>query len=110
MVRAVLAWREITIPDGSPAVAVARLREEAGGAFWTLVRFPAGWSRPITGHYLVDEEFWVLEGDLVMNGVTYRPDQGDYLRAGTPRSDTRSETGALAIARFAGPATWVRTD
>jgi len=109
-VRAALEWQEITIPDGSPAVTVARLREEAGGAFWALVRFPAGWSRPVTGHYPVDEEFWVLEGDLVMNGVTYRPEQGAYLGAGTPRSDTRSEAGALAIARFAGPATWVRAD
>jgi len=109
-VRAALNWRLVTIPDGSPAVAVARLREEAGGAFWALVRFPPGWSRPITGHYLVDEEFWVIEGDLVMNGVTYRPEQGACLRAGTPRSDTRSAAGALAVARFAGPATWVRTD
>lgn len=106
---AALDWQEVTIPDGSPAVGVARLREEAGGAFWVLVRFPAGWSRPVTGHYLVEEEFWVLEGELVMSGVTYGPERGGRVPAGTPRSDTRSEGGALTVARFAGPATWTRT-
>lgn len=103
-------WRQVTIPDGSPAVAVARLREEAGGAFWALVRFPPGWSRPVTGRYLVEEEFWVLEGELVVSGVAYGPDQCGRLPAGTPRSDSRSEAGALTVAHFAGPATWVRTE
>jgi hypothetical protein len=104
-----LTWREVTIPDSSPPVAVARLREDADGAFWALVRFPAGWSRPVVGHYVTDEEFWLLEGELTMSGVTYSEQQGDRIPAGRPRADSRSERGALALARFAGPPTWVRS-
>ena len=87
---------------------MARLHEEAGGAFWTLVRFPPGWTRPASGHYLCDEEFWVLEGELEMSGATYGPDQGAVIPGGAPRSDSRTPRGALALARFGGPATWVR--
>lgn len=105
-----LDWKEVPIPDGEPAVAVARLRDEAGGAYWTLVRFPPGWSRPVTGHYLVDEEFWVIEGDLEMNGIAYAPGAGAQVSAGTPRSATRSADGALTLARFAGPPHWVRDE
>jgi len=104
-----LTWREVTIPDSSPSVTMARLREEPDGAFWALVRFPAGWSRPVVGHYLSDEEFWLLEGELTISGVTYVPQQGDHIPAGQPRADSRSPNGALALARFAGPATWVRS-
>ena len=88
---------------------MARLWEQQGGAFWALVRFPAGWSRPATGHYRVDEDFWILEGELEMSGITYGPEQGALIPAGTPRSQSRSEAGALAVARFDGPAAWVRT-
>lgn len=108
--QAVLDWRELTIPDGSPAVAVARLRLEPDGAFWALVRFPAGWARPGRGHYLVEEDFWVLEGELTMSGVTYGPEQGAHIPARAERSDTRTPRGALAVARFGGPATWVRAE
>jgi len=103
-----LQWREVTIPDSAPPVAVARLRDEADGGYWALVRFPPGWSRPSTGHYPVDEEFWLLEGDLEMSGATYGPGSGARVAAGAPRSESRSTGGALALARFAGPPRWVR--
>ena len=100
-------WHELTIPDSSPKVAVARLRKEDGGAFWALVRFPAGWARPVSGRYMVEEEFWILEGELELNDVTYRLGEGELVPAGAVRKDTRSPRGALVIARFGGPATWV---
>lgn len=103
-----LTWREVTIPDSSPPVAVATLGEEPGGGFWALVRFPPGWARPVSGHYLVDEEFWVLEGELAMSGLTYGPEQGGSIPAGGVRNDSRAETGALTLAHFAGPPRWVR--
>jgi hypothetical protein len=103
-----LNWREVTIPDSSPPVTVATLREEPGGGFWGLVRFPPGWARPVSGHYLVDEEFWVLEGELTMSGETYGPEQVGRIPSGAVRRDSRAETGALTLAHFAGPARWVR--
>lgn len=105
-----LDWKEVTIPDGAPAVAVARLREETGGATWSLVRFPPGWSRTVTGHYQVDEDFWVIEGHLEMSGIPYPPGAGAHVAAGTPRSATRSKEGALTVARFAGTPRWVREE
>jgi hypothetical protein len=89
-------------------VTVATLREEPNGGFWALVRFPPGWARPVSGHYSVAEEFWVLEGELTLSGETYGPEQVGRLPAAAPRSDSRSETGALTLAHFAGPARWVR--
>lgn len=103
-----LSWVEVTIPDSTPPVSVARLREEPDGAFWAFVRFPRGWSRPVTGHYLVDEDFWLLEGELTMNGQIYGLEQGARIAAGERRSDSRADQGALALARFSGPARWVR--
>lgn len=105
-----LEWRELTIPDSSPPVAIARLREEADGGYWTLVRFPAGWSRPVTGHYQVTEEFWLLEGELEMSDEVYRAGSGAHVPAGAQRSDTRSMLGALALARFAGAPRWTRDE
>jgi len=103
-----LEWHDLTIPDSSPKVAVAQLRKEEGGAFWSLVRFPAGWERPVAGHYVVDEEFWILEGELVLNEIPYRQGEGTRVAAEAARTDTRSPLGALVVARFGGAATWVR--
>ena len=45
--------------------------DDATGTATCIVRYPAGWTRP-TGEYLTtDEEFYVLEGALTINGVDY---------------------------------------
>ena len=44
------------MPDGSGPVRLAALPVLGDRAFRAFVKFPAGWSRPSTGYYLVDEE------------------------------------------------------
>ena len=105
-----MTWSEVTIPDSSPAVRLARLRSGVDGSFAVLVRFPAGWTRPISGYYLADEEFWVLEGDLTVSGVDYGVGDGGAIPAGTVRTNSSSRAGALALAFFSGSARWLRTD
>ncbi len=103
------AWRTITIEDSSPPVGFARLdADRASGAFAALVRFPAGWERPGTGRYVVEEELLVLEGELHMTGVVYRAGDYAHLPAGYVRSRSAAPRGALALAFFGGPADWIR--
>lgn len=104
-----LPWRTITIADGDPAVGFARLGgNRVSGSFCALVRFPPGWSRPFAGHYSVEEEMFVLDGELTMSGATYV--SGDYadFPPGYLRSRSETQPGALAIAFFDGPADWLR--
>ena len=103
------AWRTITIEDGSPPVGFARLDgDRASGAFAALVRFPAGWTRPGTGRYAVDEELLVLEGEFRMSGVAYRIDDYAHLPGGYVRADSMAPRDTLVIAFFSGPADWIR--
>jgi hypothetical protein len=103
------AWRTITIEDGSPPVGFARLDgDRASGAFAALVRFPAGWTRPGTGRYAVDEELLVLEGEFRMSGVAYRIDDYAHLPAGYLRAQSTTPRDTLVIAFFSGPADWIR--
>lgn len=103
------AWTTLTLPDSSPAVGFSRLGgDPESGAFAALVHFPVGWTRPAPGHYLVDEELLVLEGELRMSTATYRVDDFAHLPAGYLRDDSATPGGALVIAFFSGRAEWVR--
>ncbi|NVI92765.1 cupin domain-containing protein [Actinomadura sp. BRA 177] len=103
-----LEWHPYTIPGSAPQVELARLRaNRETGSFLALVRFPAGWARPGSGHYRCGEEFTVLEGELQVSGVTYRAGDAAWIPAGRERHDSRSDAGAMALAWFSGPAEWV---
>lgn len=93
---------EFVMPGSTAPVRLARLSRTV-----SLVRFPPGWTRPERGHYLAGEEFVVLEGELRVSGVTYPAGSSGSLPAGAPRWDSASPTGALALAVFDGPPTWV---
>ena len=104
-------WRTIAIADGTPAVEFARAGgDRATGSFAAFVRFPAGWSRPHTGRYEVDEELLVLEGALEMSGAVYREGDHAFFPAGFVRARSRTPQGALVAAFFSGPADWTRLD
>ena len=104
-----LSWADVPIPDGEPMVSMARLRVEPDGAFWALVRFPPGWARAVTGHYQHEEQFWILEGELEMNGLRYPAGEGETVPSGGERANTATPKGALAVVRFGGPPRWERT-
>jgi hypothetical protein len=98
--------RSMTIPGSTPDVTLARLHVSASKATVSVVRFPAGWSRPGTGHYGCAELFVVIEGMLVVSEVPYVEGEYGYLPAGTPRTDSRCDTGCLTVAWFSGPPVW----
>ena len=106
-----LAWGSFEIPDGSEPVSVYRLRTEPDTrALTLLVRFPAGWNRMVPGYYEAAEDVVFLEGELEINGVTYRNGDWAYFPAGAVRRAMVSTTGALALARFDGAPRWIRSD
>jgi hypothetical protein len=96
----------MTIPGSTPDVALTRLHVSAAKATVSVVRFPAGWSRPSTGHYSCAELFVVIEGVLDVSGVSYVEGEYGYLPAGTPRTDCRSDAGCLTVAWFSAPPVW----
>lgn len=103
-------WLDVPIPGSHPAVRLHRLHvDRETGASVSLVRFPAGWSRPGTGHYSAAEEFVVIEGEIRV-GATYRTGDYAYLPPRTLRSASASESGALVLAWFSTAPTWSEAD
>ena len=100
-----LRWRTFPIPGSTPDVELARLHVEPDKAFTTVVRFPAGWSRPGTGWYDHIEEVLFLDGSFEMSGITYGAGDYGWFPAGYSREGS-SSTGALALAWFSGPNDW----
>jgi len=101
-----LTWREAPMPGASP-VEMALLPKLPDGGFRAFVRFPAGWSRPDVGHYAVPEEFLVLEGELGLNGRTWKRGELAWIPAGQRRRDLGSTTGCLVFAWFGGTPRWI---
>jgi len=101
-----LTWREAPMPGASP-VGMALLPKLPDGGFRAFVRFPAGWLRPDVGHYAVAEEFLVLEGELDLNGRTWRRGELAWIPAWQRRRDLGSKGGCLVFAWFGGTPRWI---
>lgn len=97
---------EATIPGSAPPVTIHRLLLEPDGAPQSVVRFPAGWTRPVTGAYDQIEEVLWLEGSFTMSGQTHRPDTYTWFPVNYVRVDSSAPDGALAFAWFSGKTTW----
>lgn len=95
------------MPASNAPVQLAPLPRLQDGAFRAFVRFPAGWARPAAGHYTAAEELLILEGDLGMNGMTWRAGGYAWIPANRVRSASRSESGCLAFAWFASAPRWI---
>ncbi|NRQ36285.1 hypothetical protein HII36_31285 [Nonomuraea sp. NN258] len=80
------------------------------GGFASLVRYPVGWSRPERGHCLAGEEFVLLEGELHISGISYRPGHHAWIPAGALRHSCSAPGGALVLAFAAGEPAWVPSD
>lgn len=94
------------LPSGSarPDVGCKTLSlDDETGAATCVVRYPAGWSDPNVGYLTTDEEFYVLEGSLTINGIDYEHDSYAHLPAGHLRNSAISKSGAVLLTFFAGP-------
>jgi hypothetical protein len=91
-------------PDGLEEKSLSRDTET--GASSSLVKFSPGWRRAGPIHYLADDEFYVLSGDLTISGTTYTEHCYGFLPGGYTQPGAHSDSGAL-IVRFlsagAGP-------
>ncbi len=103
-----LQWQEMPMPDATTSVQLATLHPAGADQFLAMVQFPPGWSRLHAGHYAVDEEFFVLSGDLHINGLCWHEQQYGFVPADTLRLETHSVLGCTAYARFHGNPRWVR--
>ncbi len=100
-------WLAQDIPGGSQPVRLHRLHlDRASKASVSLVEFPPGWSRDISGSYAVAEEFVVLRGALEMNGLRHQVGEWVFVPGDARREATRTPEGALALAWFGGIPTW----
>jgi hypothetical protein len=102
-----LQWREAPMTGGSGPVQLALLPRLPDNAFRAFVRFPPGWSRPQAGHYPDPEEFVVLEGELGLNGMTWRAGDYAWIPARCMRRDMHSAPGCLVLAWFGAPPRWI---
>ncbi len=97
--------------DGRKDVSAKRLSIDGEtGAATCIVRYPAGWSRT-SGEYLTtDEEFYVLDGEIEINGISYGADTFAHLPEGHLRKSASSKGGAVLLTFFDGPVDAVAAD
>ena len=62
-----------------------------------LIRYPPGWKRVRSEYLLADEEFYVLDGALSINGLDYPKDTYAHLPAGYARRRAQSKDGAVVL-------------
>ena len=91
-----LPWQEM-----GPDVEMKTLAS-AGGRLIAMFRFAAGYVG--APHHHGDAEFtYVLEGDLVSNGVPMATGHAYAAEAGTDHTEFRSPTGATVVSVFQIP-------
>jgi len=86
-----------------PDVSVRLLSiDDQDGSSSTVIKYTPGWLRN-NSHYLdVDEEFFVLEGSLELNGIIYGKHSYAHLPKGYLRNSHSSTEGAVVLTFFSG--------
>lgn len=103
-----LPWRRIGHGLARPDAEYKLLsRNPHTGACSTLMRYPAGWKRHGPEHILADEEFFVIEGSLVMDGHYYGENAYAFLPAGWSRNEMQSDEGCTLLAFYSSEPTLV---
>jgi len=98
-----LPW-EKGLPGGArPEVESKLLSIDAtAGDSSLIVRHPAGWRATAAHHLDVDEEFFVLEGAIEINGICYERGCYAHLPKGFTRWKSESPQGCVALTFFSG--------
>lgn len=108
----VLPWVDgLPAGNGRKDVSSKRLSiDDTTQAATCIVRYPAGWSRTAPEYLTTDEEFYVLEGEIEINGVAYGQDTFAHLPVGHLRKSASSKKGAVLLTFFDGPVDAVASD
>jgi len=82
-------------------------RDDDSGASSTILKYPPGWQQRAPGTLAADEEFFVLEGALEINGAIYGKHAYAHLPAGYTRRSMSSAGGAVVLTFFSAEPTAV---
>jgi hypothetical protein len=77
-------------------------RDTDNGEASLLVRYPAGWSRPKAEALACEEEMYVLDGEITINGRSYRRDCYACFPAGYVRERAESPAGCVILTMYDG--------
>jgi Domain of unknown function (DUF4437) len=75
-------------------------RDSQSGELTALVRYPAGWSRPEPEALAAEEEIYVLDGCITINGHVYGRDSYACLPKHYRRASAESAQGCVALTFF----------
>ena len=99
-------WRRIGPGTARPDAEYKYLsRDDSNGACSTIIRYPAGWRREAEEHLAVSEEFYVLEGEIEINGLVFSADVYGYVPAFTTRTRMSAPKGAVVLTFLNGEPT-----
>lgn len=98
-----LDWTSEAVQHIRPGAMARELSiDRSNGAASILLEYPAGWERPEDEILTVDEEFFVVAGTLILDGVEYSRYGYGHLPGGYHRSGMRSPDGAVVMTFFSG--------
>ena len=90
-------------PTGWPGVSMKMLQQvESTGVMTGMMRMEAGSSIPAHSHTHADQAVFVIEGDLIEEGVTYGPGSFLLAKAGTPHGPHGSSSGCVLLSTYFG--------
>ena len=91
------------LPIGWPGVSMKMLQQvESTGGISAMIRIEAGISIPAHSHTHADQAVFVIEGDLIDEGVTYGPGSFLVAKAGTPHGPHNSSGGCVLLSTYFG--------
>jgi len=94
-------WRRIGPLAARPDVEFKFLSRDANtGGCSAVIRYPPGWRREGPEYIDADEEIFVLDGSLEINGQDYRYDTYGFLPSGYSRTSMSSKSGAVVLSFF----------
>lgn len=96
-----LPWRRVPPGNARPDAEYKFLsRDPDTGACAAIVRYPPGWRREAVEHISAEEEFYVLDGEIEINGAVYGFDHYGYIPRHATRRSMSVSRGAVALTFF----------
>lgn len=98
---------ETPVPDANLPLRTHLLHADPDSrASALLVQFPAGWKRSV-GTYSCAEHAVVLDGEIILDDLTWVATDGFIVPGGITRRETFTPNGALAVAWFGAAPRWI---
>ena len=94
------------LPGSNQSVSLCRMGRDSSAGVYSLVQFPSVFVRE--GAWQLDqaEDYFLLEGSLDFAGFSTEAGDFVHIPENYVRTNTKSQHGALALARFPAPPQW----